>query len=101
MLNRLARQYDSTINDGAELFGMVIDPKGLYALVSTWREESWRNAEQLRHARAAGGVSGPLYQAKLAQIEAAARLGAEAILAATRTDPVANAARNAYCRAQG
>ena len=73
--------------------------RGLYALISTWREESWRNAEQLRHARAPGGVDGPLYQAKLAEIEASARAGAEAILAATATTPAANAQRNAYCAA--
>jgi hypothetical protein len=47
----------------------------------------------LRHARAVGGVDGALYQAKLAEIEATAKAGADAILAATLTDP----ARNAYC----
>ena len=46
--------------------GRVLDPDGLYSIIAAWREESWRNAEQLRHARAAGGVDGPLYQAKLA-----------------------------------
>jgi len=97
MLNRLARRYDPTIDDAAQLFGMVVDEKGLYALISTWREESWRNAEQLRHARALGGVDGPLYQAKLAEIEDSAEVGAEVILAATQTTPFANAQRNAYC----
>jgi hypothetical protein len=97
MLDHLAAHYDPTIDDGADLFGMVIDQKGLYALISTWREESWRNAEQLRHARAAGGVDGQLYQAKLAEIEASARAGAEVIRAATLTTPEQNAQRNAYC----
>jgi Family of unknown function (DUF5995) len=97
MLDRLARRYDPTIDDGAELFGMVLDKEGLYSLISTWREESWRNAEQLRHARAAGGVDGRLYRAKLAQIEESARAGAEAIQAATLTRPAQNAERNAYC----
>jgi hypothetical protein len=97
MLDRLARRYDPTIDDGADLFGMVVDQKGLYSLVSTWREESWRNAEQLRHARAEGGVDGPLYQAKLAQIELSATIGAQLILAATRTTPAENADRKAYC----
>jgi hypothetical protein len=96
MLERLARRYDPTIDDGAELFGTVL-PGGLFGIISAWREESWRNAEQLRHARAAGGVSGPLYQAKLAQIEANALAGAGAVLAATVTDPARNGARNAYC----
>jgi Family of unknown function (DUF5995) len=99
MLDHLAARYDPTIDDGADLFGMVVDQRSLYALVSTWREESWRNAEALRHARAAGGVAGPLYQAKLAQIEEAARIGAEAIRAATRTTPAAGASRDAYCAA--
>ena len=40
-----------------------------------------------------------LYQAKLAQIDATAKAGADAILAATLTTPESNAARNAYCEA--
>jgi len=99
MLVRLAQRYDPTIDDAAELFGTVLDPKGLYAIIGAWREEAWRDAEQLRHARAAGGVDGPLYQAKLAEIEASAKAGADAIVAATLTDPLSNAARNAYCSA--
>jgi hypothetical protein len=99
MLSRLAERYDPTIDDGAQLLGEVLDPKGLYALIDGWREEAWRDAEALRHARAAGGVDGPLYQAKLAQIEASAKAGADAILAATLTTPAANATRNAYCDA--
>ncbi len=97
MLDRLAQRYDPTIDDGADLFGMVVDQKGLYALISSWREESWRNAEELRHARAQGGVDGPLYRAKLRQIEESARLGAETILAATLTTAAENSNRNAYC----
>jgi hypothetical protein len=100
MLTRLAQRYDPTIDDGAQVAGTVVDARGLYAIIAAWREESWRNAEQLRHARAAGGVDGPLYQAKLAQIEATAKAGAEAILAATLTDPARNDARNAYCQAR-
>jgi hypothetical protein len=99
MLDSLAARYDPTIDDGAALFGMVMDARALYSLIAAWREESWRNAEQLRHARALGGVNGPLYRLKLEQIEAAAAAGALAILAATATDPVANAARDAYCAA--
>ena len=99
MLTRLAQRYDPTIDDRPPLFGTVLDPGGLYAIIAAWREESWRNAEQLRHARAIGGVKGPLYQAKLAAIEAAAKAGADAILATTLTDPARNAARNAYCQA--
>ena len=94
MLTRLARRYDPTVDDAADL-----DPRALYSIIAAWREESWRNAEQLRHARAEGGVHGFLYRAKLAQIEAAAKAGADAILAATLTDPVRNQARNAYCQA--
>jgi hypothetical protein len=97
MIDRLAVRYDPTIDDGPILFGMLVDERGLYALISTWREESWRNGEQLRHARAAGGVDGPLYQAKLAQIEASAVAGAEVILAETRATPEQNAQRDRYC----
>jgi len=75
----------------------VIDPKSIYLLISSWREEAWRNAEQLRHARAAGGVDGPLYQAKLAEIDASAVEAAHAILEATRTTPEANETRQQYC----
>ena len=96
MLTRLARRYDPTLDDGADL-----DPRALYSIIAGWREESWRNAEQLRHARAVGGVGGVLYRAKLAQIEVAAKAGADAILAATLTDPVRNRARNAYCETRG
>ena len=67
------------------------------ALISTWREESWRNAEQLRHARADGGVTGAAHQAKLAEIEASAQAGAEVIKALTLTTAEQNNARNAYC----
>ena len=100
MLARLAQRYDPTIDDRPPLFGTVLDPDGLYAIIAAWREESWRDAEELRHARAEGGVDGALYRQKLADIEAAARAGAEAILAATQTDPARNAARNAYCQAR-
>ena len=99
MLDHIAAVYDPTIDDGADMFGMFVDQEGLYSLISTWREESWRNAEQLRHARAAGGIAGPLYRAKLAQIEESARVGAEVIKAATLTTPGQNATRNAYCAA--
>jgi hypothetical protein len=99
MLDHSAQYYDPTVDDGADLFGMVMDQKGLYALISSWREESWRNAEELRHARADGGVNGASYQAKLAEIEASAIAGAEYIKAATLTTPDQNAARNAYCAA--
>jgi hypothetical protein len=97
MLDHLARRYDPTIDDGADLFGMWVDQKGLYALVSSWREESWRNAEQLRHARAAGGVEGKPYQDKLAEIEQSARVGAELIRATNRATPEQNQERAAYC----
>ena len=96
MLTRLARRYDPTLDDGA-----FLDPHAMYSIIAAWREESWRNAEQLRHARAVGGVQGKLYQAKLAQIEATAKAGADAILVATLTDPLRNAARNVYCAAHG
>jgi Family of unknown function (DUF5995) len=99
MLARLAQRYDPTIDDRPPLFGTVLDPDGLYAIIAAWREESWRDAEELRHARAEGGVDGAPYQHKLAGIESAAQAGAEAILAATQTDPARNAARNAYCQA--
>jgi hypothetical protein len=99
MLDRLAKRYDPTIDDGADLFGMLVDQQGLYALISVWREESWRNGEQLRHARANGGVSGDAYKRKLAEIEESARLGAEVIRLETLTTPTQNAQRNAFCAA--
>lgn len=98
MTDRLADRYDASLNDSNESLGMVIDPKSIYLLISSWREEAWRNAEQLRHARAAGGVDGPLYQTKLAEIEASAEAAAHAILEATRTTPAANEDRRKYCR---
>src|SRR5689334_17047012 len=100
MLKRLAKRYDPTLDDLPPLFGTVIDPKSLFSIIQAWREESWRDAEQLRHARAHGGVNGALYRAKLAEIEASAKAGAIAILNATRTDRAHNAARNRYCRSR-
>jgi hypothetical protein len=100
MLTRLAQRYDPTIDDGAEVAGTAMDYGALCEIIAAWREESWRNAEQLRHARAAGGVDGAPYRAKLAEIEATAKAGADAIRAATMTDPASNAARNAYCTAR-
>jgi hypothetical protein len=97
MLAHNAAIYDPTVDDGVVLFGRVMDPEGLYLTISEWREEAWRHAEELRHARAQGGVGGALYKAKLAQIEEAARVTAEAIKAATLTTPEQNAQRNAYC----
>jgi Family of unknown function (DUF5995) len=97
MLAALAERYDPTADDRPPLFGTVLDPNSLYSIIAAWREESWRNAEQLRHARALGGVEGPLYQAKLASIEASAKAGAEAILVATGTTRRQNAERNQYC----
>lgn len=35
MNDRLAERYDPAIDDGADLFGMVIDQKGLYLLISS------------------------------------------------------------------
>jgi hypothetical protein len=99
MLARLARRYDPTIDDLPPLFGTVLDPNSLYEIIAAWREESWRNAEQLRDARAFGGVDGPLYQGKLAEIEVSAKAGADVILAATRTTDRRNAQRNRYCAA--
>jgi hypothetical protein len=99
MLAHNAAIYDPTVDDSVQLFGMVMDPKGLYTLISDWREEAWRNAEQLRHARANGGVNGAAYQAKLAEINQAAYDGAVAIKAATLATPDQTAARDAYCAA--
>jgi hypothetical protein len=97
MLAHNAAIYDPTADDGAEVFGTVMDPKGLYSLIASWREEAWRNAEQLRHARDAGGVNGVLYQSKLAEINQAAYAGAVFIKAATLATPDQTAARDAYC----
>ena len=56
MLTRLAQRYDPRIDDRPPLFG-TLDPDGLYSIIATWREESWRNAE-LRHARARAASTG-------------------------------------------
>jgi hypothetical protein len=99
MLAHNAAVYDPTADDGAVLFGTVMDPKGLYTPISAWREESWRNAEQLRHTRALGGVTGFAYQAKLTTIEQSAYDSAIMIRAATAATPDQTAARDAYCAA--
>ena len=98
MLASSAR-YDATADDGTELFGQVMDAEGIYALIGTWREGAWQDAEDLRHARALGGVNGLAYQLKLDQIEASAEASGRFILEAVRTTPEANAARSAHCAA--
>lgn len=100
LLRELAQRYDDRLDDGATLFDVVIDADRLYTMIAVWREEAWRDAEQLRHARAAGGVAGPLYQAKLAQIEEKARIGALLIRAGTVAPPGWNEQRDAYCEQQ-
>ena len=99
LLTRLAQRYDPTIDDGTQIAGFTMDPGGMYALIGAWREESWRNAEQLRHARAAGGVHGCSIKPSSHRSRRRRRASADAILAATRTTPESNAARNAYCEA--
>jgi hypothetical protein len=96
MLDRLARRYDPTIDD-AELFGTLRDARGLYSIIAAWREESWRNAEQLRHGRAQGAWMVRCFKRSSHRSRPAATAGAHAILAATLNDPMRNAARNAYC----
>lgn len=97
MNDRLAERYDASLNDSNENLGTVIDPKSIYLIISSWREEAWRNAEQLRHARTLGGENGQPYRDKLAEIDASAEAGARAILAAMQTTPEANETRDEYC----
>lgn len=97
MNDRLAERYDASLNDSNENLGTVIDPKSIYLVISSWREEAWRNAEQLRHARTLGGENGQPYRDKLAEIDASAEAGARAILAAMQTTPEANETRDEYC----
>ena len=99
MLEHNAAIYDSTVDDAVQLFGMVMDPQGLYALISSWREEAWRNAEQLRHIRAAFGSNSNEYRAKIAEIDQAAYVGAVFIKAATLATAQQTADRDAYCAA--
>jgi hypothetical protein len=99
MLAHNAQYYDQTVDDAPELWGIVFDPEGLYTPISSWREEAWQNAQQLRHARANGGVNGLLYQTKLAQIETLALGGAEIIKLATLATPQQTADRLAHCQA--
>ncbi len=99
MLAHNAEAYDSTVDDGAVLFGTVMDAEGLYLPISSWREESWRNGEQLRHLRAAFGEDSDAYRLKLQQIEANALESALLIKAATLATPQQVAERNSYCAA--
>jgi Family of unknown function (DUF5995) len=99
MMAHLAAVYDPSIDDGVELFGRVMDPEGMYVTIWGWRERAWRAAEQLRHARAVGGVNGPAYQGLLQTISDDAKNVVLAIKKATRETSQQTAAREAYCAA--
>ena len=99
MIDHIAQYYDPTVDDGVVLWGTVMDPAGLYTPIAAWREEAWQNAQELRHARANGGVHGLAYQTKLASIEALAVTGNQIIQPATVATPQQTSDRDAYCAA--
>ena len=80
------------------LFGTVLDPGACTRSSPPGARNRGETPSSYATRAPLGGVDGPLYQAKLAEIEAAAKAGADAIRAATLTDPARNAARNAYCQ---
>ncbi|MBA2349480.1 MAG: hypothetical protein H0V81_14425, partial [Solirubrobacterales bacterium] len=98
---RLARLYAPVLKEVAERFDPTaddfelgpVDDEAAYAILQSWREGVWRNAERLVNART------PAERAQVAaSIEAYATTVGRTLRAALRADP---AARGAWCAEHG
>jgi hypothetical protein len=100
LVDYLSAHYDPEIGRTTRLFGIIMDPAGLYFLFSLWREKAIRDAETLRQLRVLpGGINNPLYVAKVAADKEWARVSAIAIMTATPASPAQRIARDTYCQA--
>jgi hypothetical protein len=88
----IADHYDARADDEEQL------AEQLAVLLSAWREQSWRNAEELRFIRVASGT-GLAYRAKLSEIRAGSAATVRSIVAANQDTPDGTAMRDAYCAA--
>ena len=86
----IAAHYDPRVDDNPQF------AEQLTLLLFEWREQAWRNAEELRFIRAASGT-GLLYRAKLEEIRAEALAVVQAIIASGQDTPAGRAMRDAYC----
>lgn len=94
LIAELAARFDPSMDDAGDPF--ALSNWTLFQLVSTWRENAWRNAEAL--------VSAPTPAARAlveANIETTANLAAQSILASQSYLPLlqSSAARDAWCSA--
>lgn len=92
---RVAEVYDPTIDDGEEPW---FEGEGALSmqLIIEWREEAWRKAEMLHHARQQGPVA---YSAVAEVVESDAASRARALAAAYAADAATAATRDAHCAA--
>lgn len=86
----IAAHYDPRVDDHPQFADQ------LTLLLFQWREQAWRNAEELRFIRVASGT-GLLYRAKLDEIRAEALAVVRAIIASGQDTPAGRAMRDAYC----
>ena len=86
----IAAHYDPRVDDNPQF------AEQLTLLLFEWREQAWRNAEELRFIRVASGT-GLLYRAKLDEIRAEALAVVRAIIASGQDTPAGRAMRDAYC----
>jgi hypothetical protein len=92
LIAELAQRFDPTVDDTSDPFG--ITQAALFQLVSTWRENAWRNAEALVSA------STPDARALVAKnIEAQATTIAQSLVATQSYVPLlsSSAPRDAWC----
>lgn len=90
----IARRFDPTISQQYIVPGTTVVPDSTFGLIAAWREQAWREAEQLAVA------AGPGARRVVAQgIEAYAAQVATGIEQGTQYPPGSNAAavRDAYC----
>ena len=96
LLDEIAAKYDPTVRDELPRLPESLDDFLAFQVLPEWRQEAWENAVALASAPSAAARA-----VIAAQIEQAAVLKGQALLAATRYVPpvTTSASRDAYCAA--
>jgi hypothetical protein len=87
----IADHYDPRVDDNSSLAGVIAN------LLYEWREQSWRNAEDLRFISVATGRDSLTYQIEAQQIRDQALAEIKTIIAGNQDDAAGREARNKYC----
>lgn len=94
LIEEIERRFDPTISQQFIIPGTTFTPDALYALVAGWREQAWREAEDL-----AAAPDAPARMAVAQTIKSYAAQVALLIETGTQYPPLSNGAavRDAYC----